>query len=74
MAVISGGPLKGKKTTRDERILDLRLESLGSVGSGGSVALCYDEHVELRAAVEAAVQWRRRRRRRRQEMGENGGE
>ena len=47
MAVISGGPLKGKKTTRDERILDLRLESLGSVGSGGSVALCYDEHVEL---------------------------
>ena len=63
--------LEGKKTTRDERILDLRLESLGSVGSGGSVALCYDEHVELRAAVEAAVQWRRRPR---QEMGENGGE
>ena len=43
----------------------LQVESLGSVGSGGSVALCYDEHVErrrgARAAAEEAGNGRKRR-------------
>ena len=37
-------PQEERRRARPERLL----LSLGSVGSGGSVALCYDEHVERR--------------------------